>query len=200
MAKSENHEFCQNIKSLLNNNGFGYIWNNPSTTHKNFHQTFVVRLQNNFDQFWNEKCKSSNVTKLLHLLKEGYSRSNYLMKVNDLSIRRVFTQLRTGSHGLNECTGRYQKIDRESRRCLLCNSSEIEDVQHFILHCSHFADIRKQLYIKLKTLSPAFEKMSSINKLKYILNVETKNNECISVICAFIKSINAARQLLRTKQ
>ena len=39
------------------------------------------------------------------------------------------------------------------------------------------------LMLKLKTFSPAFDKMSLINKLKYILNVETQNNECISVMC-----------------
>ena len=51
--------------------------------------------------------------------------------------------------------GRYfrPKIKRENRLCSRCN--QIEDEQHFLIHCTKFVDVRKLLFQKLLFQKPA---------------------------------------------
>ena len=61
IAKTEHHTFCQGVKSLLYENGFGYIWENPENAKNNFHKKFKNRLYNQFRQYWQAKCKDSKL-------------------------------------------------------------------------------------------------------------------------------------------
>ena len=43
--------------------------------------------------------------------------------------------------------GRYNKIERNERKCRLCSLDDVEDEYHFILVCPRFNDLR-QIYIR----------------------------------------------------
>jgi hypothetical protein len=53
---------------------------------------------------------------------------------------------KVSSHPLLIEKGRYfrPKIKRENRLCSQCN--QIEDEQHFLIHCTKFANVRKLLF------------------------------------------------------
>ena len=65
------------------------------------------------------------------------------------SLRMFFCRLRLSVHPLRIQTGRYgrNRIARDQRYCLFCNSHDIEDEYHFILSCPCYTDIMKK-YIK----------------------------------------------------
>jgi len=171
---------------------------NHANTRHNFHKVFVKRLQDEFYQYWEQKCKStgSNVTKLLHSLKfnNGYTINSYLQKIKDFHIRKIFINLRIGTHCLNECTGRYTNTIYKNRICQLCKNGEVENVQHLLLKCSHFETLRKMYFEKVGKIHANYLHMPNLNKLKFLLNLETSNNECLSMICAYIENIYASRQ------
>jgi hypothetical protein len=68
---------------------------------------------------------------------------DYLSLKLPVNITRELTNLRLSSHPLLIEKGRYviPKIKRENRLCSQCN--QIEDEQHFLIHCTKFVDLRK---------------------------------------------------------
>ena len=195
VAKAENHYFCQSIKGLLFQNGFGYIWDNPILVTKHFHSTFSKRLQDEFLQTWSSKTSGSNITKLLNSLKEdNYNFSSYLHIVKDPQIRQIFTRLRLSTHCLQECTGRYSGIVKEERICKLCDSNKVESVEHFILHCNKFSAERNLRFSQITHIYGGFASMSDFQKLKNILNLNLL--QCNDIICAFLNNIYKERQKL----
>ena len=195
VAKVENHYFCQAIKSLLFQNGFGFVWKNPLSVTTNFNITFINRLQDQFLQTWHSKTSDSNVTKLLnHLKSNKYSMSNYLHLVKDTQIRQMFTKLRISAHCLQECSGRYLGLSRDERICKLCSSNTIESVEHFILHCDKFSIERDVRFAQISQNYRGFATMSDTEKLKFILNLNENLSECNTIVCAFINNIYKERQ------
>ena len=57
--------------------------------------------------------------------------------------RRILCQLRGGTLSLRVETGRREGLEREERRCKLCESKEVEDVQHFIEDCIFYGRGKK---------------------------------------------------------
>ena len=83
------------------------------------------------------------------------------------------------------------------RICKLCGSDEVEDVDHFLLKCSHFNSDRINFLLnKLKTHFPNFDSLSESQKLFTLLNILTVNSDSINIICAYIKCIYEKRVAL----
>ena len=86
--------------------------------------------------------------------------------------------------------GRFSRnrIRREERDCLCCNSSDIEDEYHFILICPCFNELRK------KYVNDFYIKRPSVFKF---INLLTKTD--MSTICKlaqYVKEASAQRALL----
>ena len=64
-VKNENHEWLQNIKYILQLNGFGNRWNNPIVSHHAYIDRFALSfrkcLEAQYIQFCDNKCKNSRV-------------------------------------------------------------------------------------------------------------------------------------------
>ena len=75
-----------------------------------------------------------------------FYKSDYLSLKLPVNITRELTKLTLSSHSLLIEKGRYfkPKIKRENRLCCQCN--QIEDEQHFLIHCTKFANVRKLLF------------------------------------------------------
>ena len=76
----------------------------------------------------------------------------------------------------------------------LCKSKSIENVVHFNSYCSYFYNFRVEYFTKLGQINPYFTSMPSERKVKFILNVNTKNDQCINVICAFVAKLYNTRK------
>ena len=76
---------------------------------------------------------------------EEYTRS--LVGQEELRLR---FRLRTGSAGLFEDKKRCRMCDDE--RCVLCNSGEVEDVEHFLVRCEEFRWDRQVLLEKIRQI------------------------------------------------
>ena len=69
-------------------------------------------------------------------------KSNIYSNFMDDHYRAVITRWRLSNHKLRIETGRYRGIQREDRKCFLCNI--IEDERHAIFHCPAFAHIHRK--------------------------------------------------------
>ena len=79
-------------------------------------------------------------------------------------------------------TGRWQNIERENRKCLLCNSDAIGDEYHYIFNCSAFDNCRKQCI--------AFYYRNRPNSLKFYELMNSKKCTELNKLCKLIKEIN----------
>ena len=62
--------------------------------------------------------------------------------------RKALSRLRLSSHRLRIESGRYdKKCPINERKCIYCNSNDVEDEYHFVLVCDFYTELRK-LYIK----------------------------------------------------
>lgn len=93
---------------------------------------------------------------------------------------KFLTKLRISAHILHIEKGRYSKpkLPRNLRLCSVCN--ELENEEHFILHCKKFMNLRNKLFSNLNLddkTSTTFSKLINPNN-----TVEAK------LICDFIQS------------
>ena len=127
-----------------------YVWEDPlSVSQKEFALIFKQRLIDNFIQSCFAKISTYPSLHLYkYLIKENCSYETYL-DILPSGLRTLIFKLRTSSHSLRIQTGRFgpNRILRNERICLICNSGDIEDEFHFILKCPFYHSLRKR-YIK----------------------------------------------------
>ena len=76
----------------------------------------------------------------------------YLFSQKEKRGRFLLTSIRVGTNRLRIETGRWKRPyeKAEDRRCIQCNSGEVEDEKHFILHCAKFRDLRAEMFEALR--------------------------------------------------
>ena len=108
-----------------------------------------LRLRDHYITLWNEKISLSSSLYVYREFSSGICMSSYLEKLdNKKKYRKALSKIRLSSHDLNIKTGRHRHIERSERKCLVCDTNDIEDEFHFILTCPLYENIRK-VYIKM---------------------------------------------------
>lgn len=141
--------WAKNVKALLDDYGFSYVWNNPySVNLDTFHLCFKQRVFDVFKQKWHTDIDNARSLVLYKEIKQSFEYENYLDGLPSKS-RVALSQLRLSSHQLRIETGRYSqhRIDRSLRICTLCDKRDLEDEYHFVLICPIYNIIR-QKYIR----------------------------------------------------
>ena len=160
------------IKSLLDNYGFSYVWINPKANNLNtFPALFKHKVHDVFLQTWNTTVNSSSP---LHLYKNFKFTCTYETYLNVLpaKYRIALSRLRLSSHKLRIETGRYSqnRTERRNRLCTFCDKGEIEDEYHFILICEAYQQLRR-LYIK-----PYYYRKPNVYKFMELMKSESSVN------------------------
>ena len=135
-----------NVKSLLDNYGFSYVWNNPHAVNlSSFHLVFKERVIDIFKQTWINDLSRSSPLVLYKEFKSGLEYERYL-DLLPYKLRIGISQLRLSAHQLRIVTGRYShnRIDTSMRLCSLCDRSDIEDEYHFVIICPAYSHLRQQ--------------------------------------------------------
>ena len=185
-VKNENHEWLQNIKYILQLNGFGNRWNNPIVSHHAYIDRFALsfrkRLEAQYIQFWDNKCKNSELYNNVSFLKSDYSISPYLNVIKNPIVRSNFTKMRIGMSKFKFYTG---KRFNKTQLCSNCDTESMESLEHVLFECNHFSTLRKIFNDNMKN-KPGYLKCSNRGKLKIILNVD---NDVCNIICSHISNI-----------
>ena len=90
------------------------------------------------------------------------------------------TKLRWSNHCLNECIGRYKKLELSKQSCQICILNEIENVSQFLLKCNAFSTEMDHCFSQIAIYCPSFAHLTDENKLSFILNVNSENSKCTS--------------------
>ena len=138
--------WASNVKNLLNNHGFTYIWGRQHVIDlTNFHLMFKKRV---IDEFLQKLYNDMNMCNYLPMLKYYKINFGYEMYLDTLpsKLRNILTKLRLSSHKLRIESDRYnrKRTPRELRYCILCNINDVEDEYNFVLVYPAFIELRKK--------------------------------------------------------
>ena len=165
----------KSLKITLNEIGKETNWFNQIQISKHELQTEVKQKVNLlYDEIWTtELAKSTkgnagnSKLRTYKGFKTVLKAEKYLSGIRVRAHRIALTKLRASAHQLRIETGRYQKLDEIERKCLLCNSGEIESEIHFVTQCSFFEKKRHTFFTfvskLLKNFSSATPMHSSTN-------------------------------------
>lgn len=84
----------------------------------------------------------------------------------------MFTKLWTCNHRYPIETGRLNNIDKNFRKCTICDINSIGNKFHYVLECTYFANNRQMF------LSKRYHKNPNKIKLNDLINTYDKKNIC----------------------
>lgn len=186
--------WVSNVKTLLNNYGFAYVFDNPNAIHVNtFISEFKSRIVNTFNQEWCVTAGNSPVLDMYRVFKPTLDYEHYL-DIVPRTLRLYFVRLRVSVHPLRIQTGRYARINlpRNERYCLCCNTNDIEDEYHFICICRCYTQLRKKYIKRLYYVNPSVykfhnmltstDRLEVINVCKYMKEAFVIRNTLINIV------------------
>ena len=158
---SQNMLWISKLKCLLESIGFAEVWLYPrSVDFKLFLPKFKQRLIDNFIVNARDGLNKSSSMCMYRELKSDFDRSPYLTMLQNKKLRNALSKLRLSSHRLAVETGRHTniRIARQNRKCIFCNTDDIEDEYHFVLICPLYSNLRTQLIRKYYYKHPSMLK------------------------------------------
>jgi len=184
------NNWVTNVKNMLNNYGFGYVFENPNVVQVNsFVSEFKCRLVDNFKQEWYGKMNNSSVLDMYKIYKSSLEYEEYL-DLLPKRLRLFFVRLRVSAHPLRIQTGRYAQnnIPRNERYCLCCNSVDLEDEYHFICICRCYIDLRNKYISRIFYINPSVYKFHKL--------LVSSDRLVISNVCKYIKEALVVRNTI----
>ena len=105
------------------------------------------------------------------ILKNNFRLEKYLILLKP-EYRKPLCRLRVSAHRLFIELGRYNNTPRSERICKNCTLNQIEDEEHFLIHCSKFTKEREDLFNLISLKVKHFTELPDKQKLFWILNCE----------------------------
>ena len=139
------------VKELLCNTGFQYVWLNQSVPNANeFVSVLKQRLIDTFLQEWNASIRDRETYILYRQLNGDFGCTNCIFQIGIYSFRASFIQLRLGVLPINNNRYKYG-TNTVDKMCPYCKD-KLEDEIHFVQHCPLFAGLRNRFCNEAVTL------------------------------------------------
>ena len=131
-----------NVKLLLDELGFSYLWNEQNITHLQINMV-VQRIHDQFLQTFYSSVEATSKLDVFNKLNKQFKFENYITSVDIDKHRVSLARFRCSAHKLLVEEGRYRGIERNLRICSLCSMNVVEDEYHFLLICPAYRELRK---------------------------------------------------------
>ena len=140
----------------------------------------VIRIK--YDKWWSQSAEPTGSNKLdfYYRYKKTFTFEKYLDNIPK-HIRIHITRLRMSSHSLPIEVQRYRKkdkkIEREDRRCTICNTNATGDEMHYLLKCNNaeISHVREQFFSEIKRQNAQFMNLSDQNIMDYCMLMNDTN-------------------------
>lgn len=181
------NDWTINVKHLLENLGFAYLWNNTNVTKLQLNSV-IQRIYDQYIQQWYTELSNSRKLETYCIFKDCFVNEKYLHCVNNINYRVALTRFRCSAHRLLIEEGRYRNIERDQRICNMCNMNAIETEYHFLLVCPRYRELRFEYLPNYYCAWPNIQKFKSL--------MQTCQKSKLNQIAKFIYLANALRDLL----
>ena len=135
------------VKDILQRNGLIHLYEQGifslQDTIKQLDKSLLLKEQSN----WKSKCLPLPRLRTFNKFKDFTSDSPHIFKPLSFIQRKSLSKFRLGLLHLRIETARFMRprVPPEESICLVCNSGEVEDEQHFLLVCSKLEQQRQTL-------------------------------------------------------
>ena len=156
-----NFKWVSYIKSILENCGLNYLWNNQTQINIIFLKRHVKQiLVDQFFQSWHSDIINASKGEFYSIFKTEFGMERYLLKLSPVE-RINICRIRTSNLRIPIESGRWFGIPRSDRICPLCSLNHIGDEFHYLYICEHSEIVRlRQFYIpEYLSRNPNREKM-----------------------------------------
>jgi hypothetical protein len=148
----ETKTWCVYTKKLLEELGWGELWETERVgNEKDWEKWVREKIHEREEKLWYDEMKTKPKLRTYITLKHKLEREQYLGIRNRYGAPEL-TKLRGGTNRLRIEKGRYTQLPVEERICLFCSRNEVEDEKHFMLNCSLYDDLRKNMWDSVKDL------------------------------------------------
>ena len=97
-----------------------------------------LKLQDQYKQSWSASINDSSKCLNYRIFKTEHEFENYLIRMSP-KMRKTLIDYRLCKNKLPIETGRWANIDRNLRKCKLCNSGTVGDEFHYVMECCFFS-------------------------------------------------------------
>ena len=84
-------------------------------------------------------------------------------------------KLRGGTAELRIETGRWCGLRRDERICKMCDRGEVEDVEHFLLHCTGLVEERMEMERVMEENVEGWQEMEGKEKVVWVVDQACEN-------------------------
>ena len=107
--------------------------------------TVLQTSQDQYKQLWSASVNESSKCVNYRIFKTEHKFENYLLNL-PFKLRKSFINYRLCNNKLPTENGRWLNIDRNLRKCTLCNTNAVGDEFHYVFECCAF-DFDKEIYL-----------------------------------------------------
>jgi hypothetical protein len=114
---------------------------------------------------WIEEMEKKPKLRTYRTFKSILELEPYLVSEDNIAGRKLLTALRSGTNSLRIETGRWKKPKEPEteRLCMACMNGDIEDERHFLVACSAYDQLRKNLFHEIAVASSGTWRMESMS-------------------------------------
>ncbi len=187
VCKGNQHDFYASILFNLSYLGLPNLLQIPSAYKESYVKRAVsIRLKDQYLQSFRQRLGSFEI---LETCKDDYiyECSRYLETIKNVKLRNVFTRLRINNNKLLA----YSHSDRVN--CENCDV--LENTEHLLFHCKRECLVkeRERFSSQIGGLAPSYTYKSTKAKIRLLLNIDTKNEDLIKVICHHVNTMYSLR-------
>jgi hypothetical protein len=144
---NQDYQLCKNwsheLKDILYSAGLNQLCDSKSVCNIDTAKNIFINMRN---AEWKNLVQAKPKLRTYNKFKEDIKTENYVKYCIQRRRRSLFAQFRIGILPLHLETGRFRNKKVEERTCLICNSQDVENEEHFVCVCSMYNKLRNELY------------------------------------------------------
>ena len=138
--------FCHEVKLILEAANIDLDSQTENTTINDVLQPVYKSEMNTFHNHLKTEINTMSRLELYRELKHDFKTEKYVEVMRDRKQRSLVAKARMGTLPIEIETGRYRGTPRNERLCKQCDCRVVEDISHFMLHCSKYDELRIEMY------------------------------------------------------
>lgn len=206
VREAKRNNWCAGIYECLQRYGLIRFWNYAFMDGQWFTQLKnVIHAHEQLE--WKKRMEMKDKLRTYRLMKTELVMEPYLASSDgERSVYDLF-KIRNGTNVLRVETGRFSYVgghrthlELPLRKCLICASGQVEDEQHFMLHCSAYGTEREQCFQRLREHLHGrivFDALNDDERLQILLLADSYSyvhNDVKQIVKQYVEKIYAKRQ------
>ena len=169
IATKTRNSWVGKIKRVIQNLGYSFLAEGNIPLKPHLH-SIKRRIQDHCLQEQNSNICNNSKLKFFQSVYCMGDRPPYVDLLKNVCDRSALCKIRISAHPLMIERGRHLKILSNERFCPVCKTNQIEDEQHFLLHCDGFASQREAFEHKIHNLLKPKKHSRANEKINFIIN------------------------------